>query len=197
MSYKYNNEEFSDEYCRQLYIMMLSFQTLQGKGISVKETFYLSLEHLLWWYQESQDMRYLDLALLHMQAYVNMGFAINEKNQTICDILKESHKTIDDFFPRGHLPGKRVKLNKTQVRSMIGRWKPSKNSPMTIGQLVDDIIQKVKTHQIGRYVYEYHRAGNSADEDAEVYELVINEEESYFYDVKKFRFYTFMEETGE
>ena len=30
--------------------------------------------------------------------------------------------------------------------------------------------------------------------DIEVYELVINKDESYFYDVKKFRFYTFMEE---
>lgn len=197
MNYKNNNEEFTEEYCKQLYITILSFQTLQNKGIPIKETFYRSLKYLFLWYRESQDVRYLDLALLHMQAYVNMGFAIDGKNQTICDILKETHKTIDDFFPRGCLPGKRVKLNKTQVRSMIGRWKPSKNSPMTIGQLVDDIIQKVRSHQIGRYVYEYHRSGSSAEEDAEVYELVINEEESYFYDVKKFRFYTFMEETGE
>lgn len=28
---------------------------------------------------------------------------------------------------------------------MIGRWRPSRDSPMTIGELVDDIIRKVKT----------------------------------------------------
>ena len=37
----------------------------------------------------------------------------------------------------------------------------------------------------------YKRQG----EDAEIYELVVGREESYFYDVRKFRFYTFMEET--
>ena len=35
---------------------------------------------------------------------------------------------------------------------MIGKWKPSKEHPMTIAELVDDIIYKVKTHCEGRYV---------------------------------------------
>ena len=38
------------------------------------------------------------------------------------------------------------------------------------------------------------KADTFIKEDIEVYELVINKDESYFYDVKKFRFYTFMEE---
>ena len=52
----------------------------------------------------------------------------------------------------------------------------------------------VKNHAEGRYIYQYSRASGSTQEEPEVYELVINEEESYFYDVKNFRFYTFMEE---
>lgn len=130
-----------------------------------------------------------------MQAYVNMGFALDEKNQTICDILNVTHQTIENFCPKGYLPGKRVKLTKTQVRSMIGRWKPSKTNPMTIGELVEDIIRKVKEHQTGRYIYHYCRTDCVSKEDAEIYELVVNEDESYFHDVRKFRFYTFMEET--
>ena len=65
---------------------------------------------------------------------------------------------------------------------------------MTIGELVDDIIRKVKNHEAGRYIYQYHRTDVTTKGDIEVYELVINKDESYFYDVKKFRFYTFMEE---
>ena len=60
--------------------------------------------------------------------------------------------------------------------------------------LVDDIIRKVKNHEEGRYIYQYHRTDVTTKGDIEVYELVINKDESYFYDVKKFRFYTFMEE---
>ena len=57
------------------------------------------------------------------------------------------------------------------------------------------IIKKVKEHQTGRYIYRYCRSDCTSGEDAEIYELVVGREESYFYDVRKFRFYTFMEET--
>ena len=66
---------------------------------------------------------------------------------------------------------------------------------MTIGELVEEIIKKVKEHQTGRYIYRYCRSDCTSGEDAEIYELVVGREESYFYDVRKFRFYTFMEKT--
>ena len=90
--------------------------------------------------------------------------------------------------------GLKLTTLRSQVRGMIGRWRPSRDSPMTIGELVDDIIRKVKNHEEGRYIYQYHRTDVTTKGDIEVYELVINKDESYFYDVKKFRFYTFMEE---
>ena len=184
-----NREEIEN-----MYIMIFSLQTLQNYGISIKKTVEKSLEHLWEWYQESGEEKYLLLAKQHMQAYMNMGFAFNEKNQTICDIINALHQTIADFAPKGYLPGKKVKLNKTQVRSMIGKWRPSRENPMTIGEVVEDIIKKVKDHQMGRYIYRYCRTDCSSEEDAEIYELVVGEEESYFHDVRKFRFYTFMED---
>lgn len=183
-----------DEYTKDLYTMMFSLQTLQNQGITIRETVYKSLDKLLLWNKESENSKYLELALLHMQAYANMGFALDEENKTIREILKKTGKTREDFFPKGCLLGKRIKLTKSQVRGMIGRWRPSRDSPMTIGELVDDIIRKVKNHEEGRYIYQYHRTDVTTQGDIEVYELVINKDESYFYDVKKFRFYTFMEE---
>ena len=145
-----------DEYTKDLYTMMFSLQTLQNQGITIRETVYKSLDKLLLWNKESENSKYLELALLHMQAYANMGFALDEENKTICEILKKTGKTREE--------------------------------------LVDDIIRKVKNHEEGRYIYQYHRTDVTTKEDIEVYELVINKDESYFYDVKKFRFYTFMEE---
>ena len=120
-----------------------------------------------------------------------MGFALDEADLSVQKVLEYTGKTKDDFFPRGNSFGKRIRLNRAQVRSMIGKWKPTKEHPMTIAELVDDIIYKVKTHCEGRYVYRYQR---KKAEDAEVYELVINKGECYFYDVKNFRFYTIVEE---
>ena len=164
---------------KDIYIMMFTLQTLQNYGISARDTIERSLENLLCWYHESGDKKYL---------------AIDGQNQTVCDILQKMDKTVSDFYPRGIMAGKRIRLNKTQVRSMIGKWKPSRDSPMTIGELVDDIIRKVREHQTGRYIYEYHRTDISSEAGTEIYELVINDGESYFHDVKRFRFYTFMEE---
>lgn len=184
----------NDEGMKDLYVMMLSLQSLQNRGITIKETFHRSVRTLLLWYQQSENMEYLDLALLHVQAYANMGFALDDREDTVRVILEKTGKKKEDFIPRGYLIGKKIRLNKTQVRSMIGRWKPSRENPMTINEVIEEIIDRVKNHAEGRYIYQYSRASGSTQEEPEVYELVINEEESYFYDVKNFRFYTFMEE---
>ena len=45
-------------------------------------------------YKRQGEERYLLLAKQHMQAYVNMGFALNEQNQTIRDIISILDQTI-------------------------------------------------------------------------------------------------------
>ena len=62
-----------------MYIMMFTLQSLQNYGLSVKKTVERSLDYLWEWYQESGEERYLLFAKQHMQAYVNMGFALNEE----------------------------------------------------------------------------------------------------------------------
>ena len=71
----------NDEEMKDLYVMMLSLQSLQNRGITIKETFHRSIRTLLLWYQQSENMEYLDLALLHVQAYTNMGFALDDREE--------------------------------------------------------------------------------------------------------------------
>lgn len=179
---------------QELYVMMFALQTLHNRGITVKETVSNSLQNLLQWYHQSGNHQYLELAMLHMQAYANMGFALDDRNPVIKEILEILGKTKYDFFPKTHIMGRQIKLTKPQIRGMIGKWKPSVDNPMTIGEVVDDIIKKVKEHSEGRYIYQYQRKITGEEAEPEVYELVINKDESYFYDVKNFKFYTFIEE---
>ena len=53
-----------DEYTKDLYTMMFSLQTLQNQGITIRETVYKSLDKLLLWNKESENSKYLELALL-------------------------------------------------------------------------------------------------------------------------------------
>ena len=82
----------NDEGMKDLYVMMLSLQSLQNRGITIKETFHRSVRTLLLWYQQSENMEYLDLALLHVQAYANMGFALDDREDTVRVILEKTGK---------------------------------------------------------------------------------------------------------
>lgn len=177
----------------EIYVMMYTLQTLHNKGISIKKTVYDSIENLTEWYIQSGNKEYLEVAHLHIQAYVNMGFALDDADPIIREFLRLTKRTKEDFFPRANRYkfGKQIKLNRSSVRGMIGKWKASRENPKTVTELVDEIIEKVKKHEEGRYVYQYQRKNT---EDVETYELVIQKEECYFYDVKNFRFYTFSEE---
>lgn len=180
----------NDNMEQNLYVMMYTLHSLNYIGISITETVLSSLKRLLFWYRESSDARYLEEAELHMRAYANMGYALDDGHKEISELLELLGKKGEDFYPCGFVLGKRIKLTKTQVRSMIGKWKPSKENPMTISQVVDDIIAKVSAHQEGRYVYKYSRKSSGQADEPEIYELVVNSETCYFYDVNNFRFYT-------
>lgn len=169
--------------------MMYSLHSLHYAGIPVTKTVRLSLGQVMIWYTETLDGRYLELAELYMQAYVNLGYVLDDGQPEISKLLGLLGKTKKDFYPDAFALVRRVRLTRPQVRSMIGKWKPSKENPMTISQVVDDIIAKAAGHQEGRYVYVYNRKYAGADAEPELYELVIGKDTCYFYDVNNLRFY--------
>ncbi len=73
-------------------------KSAKPRAATIRETVYKSLDKLLLWNKESENSKYLELALLHMQAYANMGFALDEENKTIREILKKTGKTREDFY---------------------------------------------------------------------------------------------------
>lgn len=175
---------------KELYIMMYSLQSLHNKGISVKETVMKAIRYLLIWYRQTEDMRYLHMARIHMQAYVNFGYALDQKDGAIRQMLELSGDSADDFRPGRLFFGKQIKLTKSQVRGMIGKWRATEENPMTISQVVDDIMEKVSKHQEGHYIYEYQRKVHGGVCPPDIYELVVSDEICYFYDVKNFKFYS-------
>ena len=64
---------------------------------------------------------------------------------------------------------------------------------MTKPEVVEDIMEKLNNHRVGQYYYCYERAGtrkNSKEsEKKDIYKLVINQEESFFLDMRQFRIY--------
>lgn len=162
--------------------LMMTFSVLHYVGKSVGGVMEQSIQWLTLMYDATNDEKYRVILKAEIMAYMNMGFSMPKENAIIADAVNRE-SILDELY--GLRRGKRICLTKTQVRSMIGKWKPSKTSPMTINQVVDDIIEKVRDKQLGTYRYSCH------SDETDSYELVITENESFFWDIRNYRFYVF------
>lgn len=162
--------------------------TLPYVGISVEDAMKMIVSEFEYFYEISNSEKYLQCALLHIQAYLEMGFNYNEDFNKILNVLGIER---DDIFPKKFYTEK-IKLNKSQVRSMLGKWKPG--NTMKIGEVVEDIINRVKFQREGIVYYKNDGTKKdlqNMDSEIEVYELVINKKETYFHDIKRKKYFTF------
>ncbi len=181
------NEEQLEQ---SLYCMIYTLEILHHKGLSIRDTIRESLAYLKDWYQMTGERRYLEIAILQIRAGFQLKMLSMEELEFYHEVCEQMSLTLEDILRENLLIAKEIKLNRAQIKSMIRKWMPSKKNPMTIMQVVDDIIDKVANHRFGHYYYRYTRGqGESTQED--IYELVINTSECYFLDIKDFKIYTF------
>ena len=162
----------------------LAAGSVQYKNLSVKLTIMEAVLRLYQYYKCDNNIKYLNVALLQIQAYLEMGFPYEEGADIFDKVLKEVGTTKEIEFPKKYYASKKIKLNKTQIRTMIKKWPASPRQTMKINEVVDDIIRRVKNQEIGIYYYKC-----AVTED--MYELVINKEEMFFHDLRRRIFYTF------
>lgn len=177
------NTEQSRNY---LEAIKLAAGSLKYKGISINKTFIMSIRYLQGHYLIGRDLKYLEVAALLIQAYLEMGFTYESCQEEFDVILKDLGTKKSFMFPKKFYHSKKIKLTRPQVRSMIGKWSSSKKNKMLIITVVDDILEKINNNAIGVYSYCNH---NSLGK--EMYELVINKDEIYFHDINKCKYYTF------
>lgn len=158
----------------------------QYRSLSVKKTLIEAVEQLYVFYVNSSEKKYLEVSKLFIQAYLEMGFSYQEGKKVFDLILNELGECREIEYPKKIYAERKIKLNKAQVRSMIKRWPASPNQVMKIDEVVEDIIYKVKSKAIGIYYYE-------CTVTKDVYELVINENETFFHDLKRGAFFTLLQ----
>lgn len=172
----------------------LSAQALPYRGVSIHDTFAMSVKKLYVNYEATGDKRYLECALLQMQAYLEMGFVYESEREIFDKVLKELGTDKGKQFPKRYYAAETVKLTRPQVRKMIRRWSSSIYHTMPIDRMVDDIIEKVQNREYGTYYYHScyspDRSKNPADE---VYELVVQKNECFFHDINGQKYYEFVE----
>lgn len=168
------------------YIEAIKFAagSVQYKNISVKQTFRDAVSQLYWYYRNFDEKKYLRVATLHIQAYLEMGFSYEDNLELFDEILKQLGTTRELKFPKKFYASRKIKLNKSQVRSMIRKWPASPHQKMKITEVVNDIISKINNKEKGIFYYK-------CEVTEDLYELVISTKETFFHDVARGVFYTF------
>lgn len=170
-----------------LYIeaIKLAAGSVQYKNLSVQSTFVEAVSQLYQYYIYSGNTQYLEAATLHIQAYLEMGFPYEDGEKIYNLVLEKLGTTREIRFPQKFFWAKEIKLNKAQVRTMIKKWPASPHQKMRIDEVVADIIKKVNNNMLGIY---YYKCAVTDD----MYELVISEKETFFHDLRRGIFYTFV-----
>lgn len=137
-------------------------------------------------YSETKEYKYLEIAVIFIKAYVELGFDYSN-GEIFDEILEEFGTSKKEMFPVKYYMTNVIKLNKSQVRSMIGKWPATKDrTTMKISEVVDDIILKVRNKEFGVYTYVHPSFPKN------IYQLFVGEQ-SYFYDHRNTRYFTLSE----
>lgn len=175
--------------------MVYMLEVLNRRGLPVRENVRKNLNWLKKWYSQEEDEEFLELALLQICAVIKMGLVREADIALYNDICALAGTSMEELLESCAPMAKRMKISRYGIQGLIGKWMPSRKNPMKKSEVVDDIIDKLVNHREGQYYYCYerNRSGDRYPEmlENDVYKLVINREESYFFDLKQFRIYTF------
>lgn len=175
----------------QVEAIKLAVWNTESRSRYSKEILEESIAWLLEAHQRSNDCFYLEKAFNHIYAYLELGYPYEEIRGKIAYVTENLAVDNEELEVLEEKRYPRIKLSKTNIRNLMGRWNPVLQS-MTITEVVDDIYEKAIKKQKG--VYLYHCGKNIGGQDEEclwqhTYKLYINGKDVLFQDVNKYKYY--------
>lgn len=164
---------------------------LENIGIGCKDTLIKSVFWLSEYYENTNEERYLEKAIWHIYAYLELGFPYENGERKFNKVLKHMGKSRVELFSNRKWNYRKVKLNKTSIRSMIGNWNPVLHS-MKINDVVNDIIEKARNRECGEFIYHSGKMIVQNEEKQlweQTYKLYIDESETIFHNINENKYF--------
>lgn len=177
----------------------LAAANLQLNGVSPEEVIIHSIRFLMELYppeqgEASQDQEggrqrqaILAKAMLLAEAYLELGFPYEGGRELFEQVFHRAGLTEDEVRSFQRRCAGKLKLNKTQIGTVLGRWNPKDHSD-TKQRVIEDIMEKVRNHEQGEYFY-YTRRKYPKQED--IYQLAVEPGGSYLCHVNRQKYYVF------
>lgn len=173
----------------------LSVKNLENKNISSKEVLLRSIVYLEKNYLLNEKKEYLEKAVWHIYAYLELGFTYDDGKELFEKIFDYMGIRIVDIFPDRQWNSEKVILNKTNIRNILGRWNPVLHS-MKIEDVVKDILVKVSNKEVGEHLYYCGKIIENTHDRIlweHTFKLYVDLSEAFLLDVNKNKYYMFRE----
>lgn len=174
-------------------VIKLAVCNMEAAGQTCKHVLLSSIRWLREKYEQCGEKIYLQKAVWHIYAYLELGFSYDagrEEFDRIADYLQQDAEELFSIVLRSY---RKVKLTRGNVSRLLGRWNPRFHS-MKINDAVTDIIQKVSEKEEGEYTYFSGKVISREKEKLlweHTFRLFIDSEDSVFYDVNQNKYYLF------
>lgn len=171
--------------------IMIALGNVESIGANSKEILLKSIIWLREYYEKSSNVGFLEKAVWHVYAYLNLGLPYEEIENEIQIIVAYLNIDIQTVFPENRWKYQKTKLTKTNVRNLLGRWNPKLHS-MNISDVVEDIMKNVREKRVGEYTY---CSGKIVEQEGEntlweqTYKLYIYQDEAILYAVNRNKYY--------
>ena len=155
----------------EIEIIKLGVCNIETLGLSSKNILERSVIWLREKYETTGDVRYLDKAVWHIYAYLEMGYPYESGKAEFQAVLGALGEKEEDVFPKRSWGSKKIPL---------------------ISDAVEDIIEKSLNRQIGEYTYHCGRVIKQEGENTlweNTCKLYVREEEVVFQNVNKGKYY--------
>lgn len=177
----------------QISAIKLAVTNIEILGIKSIDVLISSVQVLLEKYAEGKLDIFLEKAIWHIYAYLELGYPYEMIEAEMEAVLLPFNLEKNEIFPYDKWKYKKIKLNKNNVRNLLGNWNPQLHS-MKIKDVVEDIYENIKNRKEGKY--EYHSGKLLIDDEngklwEQTYWLYIDEDDIIFHNVNNNKYYIF------
>lgn len=169
----------------------IAVHNVESRGLRSKEILLGSITWLRMYYEKTREKRYLEKAVSHIYAYLELGYPYDYGRSEFEGIVDFLQVELEDIFPARKWQNKKIILNKGNVRNLLGRWNPSLHC-MKISEVVEDIMNKANRKVIGEYLYHSGKMLISEGEEMlweHTFRLYVREDEVILHDLNGKKYY--------
>ena len=147
-------------------------------------------------YDMTSDIQYLQKAVWHIYAYLELGYPYESAEDVFDEVVQKLDQEKDELFPAKKWFYKPIVLKRSNINQLLGKWNPKLQS-MKIKEAIEDIINNVEDGKQGTYLYHCGKIIRESDDEAlweKTFKLYVYEDEAILRNINKNKYYILKQE---